>query len=200
MLRTNLATRPFYNERIVTLGLAALAFVVVAFTGFDATRVVVLNGTNSDAARRIDEAERAAAEARTDAARVRAQIDRDELQAVARAAREANLLIDQRVFSWTDLFNRFETVLPADVRIVAVHPRVDKDGRMRIAVQVLSRRVEALDEFIDRLESTGAFHDVLARQESTTDDGLIESVLEGEYGVNAAGVAPAARRGGDRRE
>ncbi len=200
MLRTNLATRPFYNERVVGLALAALAVVALAFTAFDATRMVVLNGTNSDAAHRIDEAERRAAEARADAARVRAQIDRVELQAVADAAREANLLIDQRTFSWTALFNRFEATLPSDVRIVAVHPHAEKDGRMLVSVQVLSRGVEDLDLFIDRLESTGAFRDVLARQESTTDDGLIESVLEAQYVMNTAGTAPvAAPAGGPKR-
>ena len=44
------------------------------------------------------------------------------------AAREANQLIDRRAFSWTDLFNRFEETLPADVRIVAVTPQVDTRG------------------------------------------------------------------------
>ena len=73
------------------------------------------------------------------------------------AAREANQLIDRRAFSWTDLFNRFEETLPPDVRIAAVQPQVDADGRMLVAVTVVSRRVEDLDEFIEALEETGAF-------------------------------------------
>ena len=45
-------------------------------------------------------------------------------------------IIEQRAFSWTDLFNRFEETLPADVRIVAVQPQIDKDERMLVAVTV----------------------------------------------------------------
>ena len=82
------------------------------------------------------------------------RINRDQLAAVQAAAREANQLIDRRAFSWTDLFNRFEETLPGDVRIAAVPPQVDPQGRMLVAVTVISRRVEDLDGFIEALEKT----------------------------------------------
>ena len=37
---------------------------------------------------------------------------------------------------------------------------------------VLGRRVEDIDEFIEKLEATGAFHDVLPRQETARSEGL----------------------------
>ena len=40
MIRTNLSTRPFYNERIVHLWLIVLAVVVAAATAFNASRVL----------------------------------------------------------------------------------------------------------------------------------------------------------------
>ena len=43
---------------------------------------------------------------------------------MASAAREANLLIDRRTFSWTELFNQFEATLPADVRISTITPHI----------------------------------------------------------------------------
>jgi len=190
MLRTNLSTRPFYNERLVRLAIALLAALVIVFTVFDAGRVIVLSSTNSDAAHRIDAAGRGAEELRADAARVRAQIDRRELQAVASAAREANLLIDRRTFSWTELFNRFEATLPADVRITAVHPHVERDGTMSLSISVVARKAEDLDRFIENLEGTGAFRNVLSRQEATKEDGTLESVLDGQYAP--AAVTPAA--------
>ncbi len=191
MLRTNLSTRPFYNVRLVRLAIAILAVVVVVFTAFNVARVVVLTNTNSDAARRIDDAEHKAKTLREDAARVRAQIDRRELQVVAFAAREANQLIDQRTFSWTDLFNRFESTLPSDVRIVSVHPSVERDGTMSLTISVVARKAEDLDLFIENLEGTGAFHSVLSRSEATRDDGMLESVVEGRYAPPPPEAAPA---------
>ncbi len=192
MLRTNLSTRPFYNERVVRLALLLLAVIVLGFTVFNTARVVVLNTTNSDVARRITDAEKRAADLRAEAARVRSQIDRRELQAVAAAAREANLLIDRRTFSWTALFNQFEATLPADVRITMVRPQIQKDASMTVTIGVVSRRVEDLDSFIENLEATGAFRNILSRQEATTEEGLIESTVEGQY-IPLVGQPAAAR-------
>ncbi len=192
MLRTNLSTRPFYNERLVRLAILALALLAGAFTIFNATRVILLTSTNSDVAQRIDQAERRATELRGDAARIRGQIDRREMQAVATAAREANQLIDRRTFSWTELFNRFEATLPPDARISDVRPKIERDGSMAVSVGVIARRVEDLDRFIENLEATRAFRNVLAREESTTEGGLIRAVLEGQYAPAGAEEAPPA--------
>jgi Tfp pilus assembly protein PilN len=106
------------------------------------------------------------------------------------AAEEANRLIDQRAFSWTDLFNQFEKTLPAEVRIAAVTPQIDANGRMVVSVTVISRRVEDLDGFIDALEKTGAFEGVLSRQELAQEDGTLRSIIQGYY--NASGGAAVA--------
>ena len=48
MLRGNLATRPFYNERIVTLLLALVAAVVLALTVTNVTRLLQLSARRSE--------------------------------------------------------------------------------------------------------------------------------------------------------
>ena len=96
-------------------------------------------------------------------------------------AREANDLIDRRTFSWTDLFNRFEKTLPPDVRITGVTPQIDNEGRLLVNVLVISKRVEDLSDFIEELEKTGAFSQVLQRQENAEDDGSRKTLLHGFY-------------------
>ena len=71
-----------------------------------------------------------AAGARTQADTVRRGLNVADLKAVSGAATEANALIQRRTFSWTGLFNRLETTLPADVRLVEVQPQTDADGRL----------------------------------------------------------------------
>jgi len=128
-----------------------------------------------------------------EAARIRAQIDPEELQVVAAAAREANAIIDQRAFSWTDLFTQFEATLPPDVRITAVQPRLQRGGEFIVAVGVEARRAEDLDAFIEALETQGGFRNVLAVQEQTGDGGLIQAVVEGAYRPpRREAAAPAA--------
>ena len=112
---------------------------VAALTAFNAAR-------DSDAARSgtpISRRARRQAEARSrslreQASALRKTVDQGDIAVVQAAAREANLLIERRAFSWTDLFNRFEETLPADVRIAAVQPQIDDQGRMLVAVTVIS--------------------------------------------------------------
>src|SRR5262245_45381600 len=114
MLRTNLSTRPFYNVRTVQVALGAALLIVVAITLFNVVQTVRLTMSQNTLGASAAEAEAEAARLRNDAAKIRAQINPQELQVVANAAREANQIIDQRAFSWTDLFAEFEATLPPD--------------------------------------------------------------------------------------
>lgn len=190
MLRTNLSTRPFYNARAVRLVIGALALLVLLLTLFNVIEIIRLTTTQRTLGANAAAAEAEAARLRTDAVRLRAQVDPKELEIVAAAAREANGLIDLRVFSWTDLFTRFEGTLPEDVRITEIQPRSD-EGRFIIGVAVEARTVEDLDAFIEALERTGAFRDVLPVEQRTSDAGLIEAVVEGLYVQPARDASPA---------
>jgi hypothetical protein len=181
MLRTNLATRPFYNTRAVQAVLGAFAALVILMTMFNVIRLLQLATSQRSLGARAVQAQSEATRLRNDAARVRAQVDAKELEVVSVAAREANLIIDMRAFSWSDLLAQFETTLPESVRITAVQPRVEKDGRFMIGIRVEAREVGELEKFLDALEMTGAFHNVLTTDEQATSDGLLEAVIEGLY-------------------
>ena len=108
------------------------------------------------------ESEREAARLRAEAAAIRAQINAKDLEVVANAAREANGIIDQRAFSWTELFAQFEQTLPDDVRITAVRAAAwAQKGEFVIGIRCRRGASEDLDAFIEALEKTGSFRDVL---------------------------------------
>jgi Tfp pilus assembly protein PilN len=190
MIRTNLATKPFYNVRAVQAAISTLAAIVIGITLFNVIQIIGLVTSEQTLGATADAAEREAARQRSEAARIRAQINPKELQTVASAAREANDLIDQRAFSWTELFTRFEATLPDDVRITAVQPRLEK-GVFIVAVAVEARRAEDLDAFIEALEDTGTFHNVLATETQTNDSGLLAAIIEGIYEVPVRTAAGA---------
>lgn len=192
MVPLNLSTRPFYNERLVRLTLAVLTLLVLGLTAFNASAVMRLRARDAEIRRQADADEAEAARLRSEARVISQTINRDQLAAVQTASREANQLIDRRAFSWTDLFNRFEATLPGDVRIASVTPQIDQQGRMLVAVQVISRRVEELDDFIEALERTGAFREVLSRQEQAQEDGTLRSVIQGYYRPVAMAATPPA--------
>jgi Tfp pilus assembly protein PilN len=179
--RINLSTRPFYNDRAVQAVLGLAAALVLAVTAFNLWEVYVLSGRQAQLQGRISQAESKSRELKDQAAAIRRSINPHELEATVAAAREANALIERRVFSWTEVLNQFETTLPAAVRIMSVRPRVERDGTMRVEVVVLARTVEAVDAFVESLEKRGAFSGVLSREEFLNEDGLIQASLEGRY-------------------
>lgn len=193
MLRTNLATRPFYNDRGIRIALGAVALVAAGLTIFNAAEVWRLQSQNRQLGQAVQQNERQARELRDKARVIRQSLNREELAAVEMKAREANQLIDRRAFSWTELLNQFQATLPPDVRISAVQPQIDSEGRMLVAVSVVSRKIEDIEEFIEALENTGSFSGVLSRQDTAEEDGTIRSSLQGYYHLAAATPAAAAK-------
>jgi Tfp pilus assembly protein PilN len=196
VIRTNLSTRPFYNERIVHLWLLAVALAVLAATAFNASRVLRYSRSDTRLATQASNDESRAADLRRQAASLRSSVDPRQVDFAAADARQANDLIDRRTFSWTELFNRFETTLPDDVRIASVKPHVDRDRGIVLTVNVTAKTLDDVNAFIENLEETGAFANVRPVEERPDEAGLMLSTLEAVYKPSAG--KPAARAGGRR--
>lgn len=190
MLHTNLATRPFYNQRALRVAIAIVALVALGLSLYNAARIVSLTARNTELAGRAAAAETRAQELANQSRGIRESLNRADVTATEAAAREANLLIDRRAFSWTALFNRFEETLPGDVRITAVQPQIDRSGRFVLAISVVARSVEAVDTFINELEKDGTFRNTLPVSEALQQDDTFRSVLQTFY--TAAATTPDA--------
>jgi type IV pilus assembly protein PilN len=197
MIRTNLSTRPFYNERAVHIWLAVIALAVVAATAFNVSRVLKYSRSDTQLAQQADRDEARATDLRTEATRLRASVDPRQVDLASAEARQANELIDRRTFSWTELFNRFETTLPDDVRITSVRPKIDEARGFVVVISVVARNVDDVSLFMENLEKTGAFSSLLSREDHFNDQGLLESTLETTYALTAP--RPPGRRGAARR-
>jgi hypothetical protein len=186
MLRTNLSTRPFYNERLVHLGLAVVAGIVVALTLLNLVQLVRMSRQNTTLSARIRDDRTAADDYARKARQTKQGINQEQLKLVVAAAREANALIDNRTFSWTEFLNHIEATLPPDVMLSAVRPAIEDTGThneagTKVNMVILARRVADIDEFMEKLDSTGAFENSFVRQQSPNEDGLIQATAETLY-------------------
>ena len=190
MLKTNLSTRPFYNERRVHLAVALVALLVVAFTAWNVAQLVTLSARRTELRAGTDADARAAGDLRARAAALESGVDMVALAATAEEARRANALIDGRTFSWTAFFNRLEETLPAGVMLASVGPQLES-GEIIVTMVVVARRGEDVDEFMERLEGSGAFDGMSPVNDTVGDDGLHRVALRGRYLGD-----PAAEEGG----
>jgi len=191
MLRGNLATRPFYNERLATLAVVFVGVVALLLTAYNATELVRLSSTRRDLRARIERDRAEATRIRSQAATLQQSVNRPVLTRLAESTEEANDLIDQRTFSWTAFFGLIEKTLPTDVRLVMVSPRVEK-GVFRVAMTVVARDLSDVATFVDALLDTGKFYDAAPIDQQRRDDGSFNALIEASYLSPAAAQAATA--------
>ena len=187
MLTTNLGTRPFYNERAVHVALALLGVGALLVLALGAVRLVELSRASDLLTLQAETAERDAAAIGGRAAALEQELQGSGVTAMTDAAAAADRLIAQRGFSWTAFFDLIDRTLPSGVMLTAVRPDAAADGLV-IELSVVGRSVAEIDQFIGQLEATGAFEDVLARQEELADDGTYRAQVRGRIAAGAAGV------------
>lgn len=193
MIKTNLSTRPFYNEHAVHLWLLVITLAVIGATAFNVSRVIRYSRSDTRLASQASRDEARAADLRRQAAQLRASVDPKQVDFASADARQANDLIDRRTFSWTELLNHFETTLPSDVRITSVKPRLDRERGIVLEIDVVARAVDDVKTFMSNLEAAGVFANVRPATERINEEGLLESVLDTTYAPQSKPAASAGR-------
>ena len=186
MLKLNLATRPFYNERVIDSVLLLLGIVALVLMVAGGRTVFQLSNTYTDVVRMAELSETQVGTVTQEMVTLNQSVSEDELEALRLSAAEANRLIDQRVFSWTELFNIIEQTLPNRVMLTGLRP-IRNSGSMTLTIGVIGERITDIEQFIEDLEATGSVGNVLARQEQRTEDGMYSAQLIGEFRGNSSG-------------
>jgi hypothetical protein len=188
MLRTNLSTRPFYNERGVHALAALVAIAVLAVTAWQVVRIVRLSRYKTELNTAIKRDRNEADVASREAQQIRRGLDQKQLAKLAAAAGEASDLIAQRTFSWTALFNELEATLPEDVMLIGVHPEIH-DNQTQVLLDVQGKTEDAIQAFWDRLEKTGRFRNPSWSNTTITPEGYSHMSMSVIY----SGAQPAAQ-------
>ena len=191
MLRGNLSTRPFYNERLAMLAVAGLGVLALLLTVFNATRIYGLTAERTAARARLAAADAETAAVRAQALGLQGNLDRPTLNGLAAASREANQIIDRRTFSWTGLFALLEKTMPIDIRLTGIAPRPDRDT-FRVGMSIVARDLDDVDVFIEALRETGAFYDVAPTEQRLQEDGTYTALIEASYLAAPATAATEA--------
>ena len=134
-LHLNLATKPYRDYRPFTLVLAAGWLIFLSLAYVNVVTYLRYKTATKQTSAAIDRLDRQTVEEqhRTEDANARAaRIDR---RLLATQTEYANAQLAQHAFSWSELLDRLEHVLPSDVRIEGVAPRFDKTGLVHLQLQ-----------------------------------------------------------------
>ena len=180
MLRMNLSTRPFYNERGVRCLFLVLGLLGTSLLFGGVARVFELATAQSELGLSADIVERETKEIEAKITEIDGHVGDAALEPLIDAVEKVNQLISQRVFSWSEFFSLIEKTLPDEVIVTGLRPKHDNEGT-NITINVVGTSVTDIDEFIRRLEETSSFFGVLAHEEEMTGDRRYRALLRGRY-------------------
>ena len=182
MLRGNLSTRPFYNERLVTL---VLLLVAVGVGGADDLQ---RHASSWRCRRSAASSRRASSADRTEADRIAGE--------TAKLRQTVDLVALRRLSADTPKPTRSSTsgrsrgrrssascrdAMPFDVRLQTVTPRIEK-GQIHIRMVTFAKTGRRPLHFIAALQATKRFRDGYATEQQLQDDGTTwVATLQGQY-------------------
>ena len=192
MLKGNLATRPFYSERLASLAIGAVALGALLLTVYNGLELTARSAERRELRGRIERDLAEAASVRAATTELQRTVDRTTLARLAASTGEANDVIGQRTFSWTEFFGLIEKTLPIDVRLVTVSPRVER-GVFKVSMSVVARDLADVSGFVDALLQTGRFYDVATVDMQRREDGSLNAKVDAAY-LSPIAAKPAAAR------
>ena len=151
-IHANLAARPFRDYRPVyaVIVVASLLVAFLMLNNIDTYyRYVRETRTTRDEIARI-EAQTAAERRAADAAVGR--IRNIDLERLGTQSRFINAQLAERAFSWSELLDRLERVLPSDVRITAIIPAFNPDGMVTLRMNCIAKSPDGM------IRTMNAFH------------------------------------------
>jgi type IV pilus assembly protein PilN len=77
-----------------------------------------------------------------------------------------NDLFYRKAFSWTQVFEDLERVMPPRVHVVSIHPELASDNELAIRLVVAGDSRERALELVRKMESSTHFHDTEIEQET----------------------------------
>ncbi len=169
-LHLNLAARPYRDYRPFTLVMVAgsLLFLGLAYVNVDtylryktATRqttatIARLDGQIAEERRRADEAN--------------ARIGRVDVKLLQARTAFANVQLAERAFSWSELLDRLEHVLPDDVRIDGVAPKFEKGGMVHLSLNCHGKGNDSMVRTLAAFNHDPHFGNAFPRMEERGDN------------------------------
>jgi len=88
-----------------------------------------------------------------------------------------NSVLAERAFSWSELLDRLERVVPDDVRLVAISPSFNKNGLVHLSLNCVGKTGQSMVSMIDRLNADPHFARPFPSSETNTGTGY-------EFGIS----------------
>jgi hypothetical protein len=156
--------RRFYLRWGMAIALTAALAVVLAFLAWKNY------SDSSDSSARIKKLEQSIATLQRQRAEAEAISTRPENHDVTTQKNFWNKQIARRTFSWTQLFNDLQRIMPARAYVNAVHPEITPDNRVKLTLEILGDKHDNALELVQKMEKSERFRGPKLKSDTWTKD------------------------------
>ncbi|MBK5257976.1 MAG: hypothetical protein JJE51_00140 [Thermoanaerobaculia bacterium] len=167
-LHLNLAARPYRDYRplyaVVVAASLLIAFLMLNNVDTYYRYVRETRATRNEIAR----IERQAGQERSRAEVATGEIRKMDLATLGRQSRFVNAQLAERAFSWSELLDRLEAVVPRDVRINSIAPSFSDNGFVHLTLSCEAKTTDGMLATITRFQSNNHFVNPFPTTENRT--------------------------------
>jgi Tfp pilus assembly protein PilN len=170
-LHLNLASRPYRDYRPLYAVVVA-ASLLIAFLMLNNVDTALRYSQETRTTReKIVELERQTAAEQRRTAELNQRLRSINVKGLAEQTEFANARLAERAFSWSELLDRMERVLPNDVRIESIAPSFAKDGLVHLSLSAMAKNSDGMVNTLNRLNADHQFSNAFPTSEERTDSG-----------------------------
>ena len=156
--------RRFYVRWGTAVALTAALTLVLIFLAWK-------NYTDSaDSGGRIKKLQQSIAALQQERAEAEAISNRPENHDVTTQKNYWNKQITRRSFSWTQLFNDLQRIMPPRAYVSSVHPEITSDNRVKLSLEILGDKHDNALELVQRMEKSERFRGPKLNSDTWTKD------------------------------
>lgn len=183
-LHLNLAARP-YRDYKPLYAVVVVASLLIALLMLNNVETYYRYVTETQATRdRIAKLERQAADEHNRAVAADNQLRAFDVIALDNETRFINARLAERAFSWSELLDRLEDVMPREVRIRTISPSFSKTAAVHLEMACESKTASGMLDSLNALQHDPQFMNPFPHNETTND-----------AAIAAAGAAPPGTPG-----
>jgi Tfp pilus assembly protein PilN len=156
-IHLNLAARPFRDYRPVYAAVIVMAL-LTAFLALNNVDTLLKYQTETKTTRAdIARLEEQTADEQRNADTLAQRLRGVDLKLLASQTEFANAQLAERAFSWSELLDRLERVLPANVRLQSISPTFDKDGLVHLGMTCIGKTGDGLSATLNNFNGDPHF-------------------------------------------
>ena len=170
-IHLNLAAKPYrdYRPYVIVVVVASIITAFLALQNVDTWLIYQHNTKTVRAEIAAINARIADEQRRNDS--VNQRLRGVDTKLLAAQSAYVNARLAERAFSWSELLDRMEHVLPDDVHIDSVAPGFNKDGLIHLSLPCVGKTTNSMVTTIDRLNHDPHFANAFPFNEDKTPDG-----------------------------